>query len=81
MNRASPRPVFEIAAEIAREWPSPSPGAAPYIEYMIGLRDGLPWEDSPESVIAYFLSNSSSWEGPVAARIKAELESIINAEA
>lgn len=51
-------------------------GAEPYITAMMGLSsiDGRYGEDDGHSIVAYFLSNASSWRGDVARLVKAELK-------
>lgn len=71
-----PRPLSAIAREIARTWRTPYFGAVPYIRamhFLSGRGDsyGL---DSAESIVLYFLSNATTWRGPDARRIKAELK-------
>lgn len=73
------RPIHEIASEIKRLWKPPYFGAVPYLDAMLCLNNisdnyGV---DSGTSVVAYFLSNASSWRGPDARRIKAELKSLL----
>jgi len=73
------RLIFQIASEIQRTWPKPSPSAAPYLHAMFGLAhitDSY-GADSARSVIAYFLSNASGWRGEDARRIKAELKDLL----
>jgi hypothetical protein len=73
------RPLFEIAAEIILDWPSPYFGAAPYLEAMTCLDSiedyyGL---DSGRSIVLYFLSNAHTWRGATARRVKAELNNLV----
>lgn len=72
------RDLCEIAWEILRDWKNVYYGAVPYLDAMGALRDiresyGC---DSARSIVAYFLSNASSWRGPVAKRVKAELKAL-----
>ena len=74
-----PRPLFQIAADIYKNWPRASIYALPYIHAMRHLntvRDSY-GADSAQSVILYFLSNATNWRGEEARRIKAELKSIL----
>jgi hypothetical protein len=69
------RSLNSIAAEIESDWVKVSFHARPYLEAMKSLDSiddpyGL---DSAESVVLYFLSNASHWQGATARRIKAEL--------
>lgn len=73
------RELREIAREIDLEWRHPYFGAVPYIVAMRQLTtiDSSYFEDDAKSVVLYFLSNAKTWRGPVAARVKAELKSLI----
>lgn len=73
-------PLHEIARHISRDWGAQGKGvnfaAKPYLDAMGGMEShkenyGL---DSGKSVLAYFLSNASSYRGPKAKAIKAELK-------
>lgn len=75
------RPLFEIAAEIRNDWQKISPYAQPYLEAMHTLnsmQDNY-IADSARSVVAYFLSNASSWRGETARRVKKELNAMLKA--
>jgi hypothetical protein len=66
----------EIARLIARDWRNVYFGAKPYLQAMMSLRSvrddyGL---DSGRSIVMYFLSNASSWRGPLAKEVKKELK-------
>lgn len=75
-----PRPIYQIAQEIQQDWGSKVNFAAkPYLDAMYSLnkieeRYGM---DSGRSIVAYFLSNASTWRGPVAKRIKSELKKML----
>jgi hypothetical protein len=73
------RPLYDIAAEIARAWPKPYFGAVPYINAMRGLDsiEGQYGYDSARSIVTYFLANAQTWRGDDARRIKAELKSML----
>ena len=74
-----PRPIHEIAAEIAREWRPVYFGAVPYLQAMRSLgtiADSYGYDDG-RSVVLYFLSNARTWKGESARRIKAELNAIL----
>jgi hypothetical protein len=74
------RPLYAIAAEIRRDWGAKVNFAArPYLDAMRSLeavtdRYGM---DSGRSIVAYFLSNASTWRGDTAKRVKAELKAMI----
>ena len=71
----SKMPLNQIASKIQRDWKNVDYTAKPYLSAMYSLDDisddyGM---DSGSSIVAYFLSNATSWRGPVAKEIKAEL--------
>lgn len=73
---ATPRPLYQIANEIRKDWKKPYFGAVPYLEAMSSLtsiNDNYIM-DSGKSIVLYFLSNASTWKGETAKRIKAELK-------
>lgn len=72
------RPIYEIAAEIRKDWKNISPYAAPYLEAMFTLYDinDNYFLDSGRSIVSYFLANAGSWRGETAKRIKAELRAM-----
>lgn len=75
------RPVHEIAREIRKDWSATAKngiyfGAKPYLDAMstmtsIGDNYGM---DKGTSIVAYFLSNASTWRGETAKRVKLELK-------
>jgi len=78
------RPLGIIAREIRNDWGSQGKGvyfgAKPYLDAMSQLSDikdryGM---DGAKSIVAYFLSNASTWKGEKAKAIKAELKKIMN---
>jgi hypothetical protein len=73
------RAISEIANEIQQDWKNVNYGAKPYLDAMKELTsvDDNFYEDSAESVIAYFLGNARSWKGETAKRIKLELNNLI----
>jgi len=83
MEEAAPapekRPLYTIAREIRRDWGNVNYAAKPYLEAMSSLDsiDDNYGYDSGRSVVAYFLSNASSWKGPKAKEIKLELKSLL----
>ena len=73
------RPLYVIACEISLKWTKPYFGAVPYLDamgtlYKISDDYGL---DSGQSIVAYFLSNATTWRGEDARRIKSELNSML----
>lgn len=71
-----------IALEIRSLWPKPYFGAKPYIDAMTKLDTTGPNQryvfESAGEVVQYFLANASTFRGPDAKRIKAELKSMLN---
>ena len=75
MNRS----IATIAREIRADWKKVNYAAAPYLDAMASL-DSVSDDygyDSGKSIVLYFLSNASSWRGPVARSIKAELKEMV----
>jgi hypothetical protein len=73
------RPLYQIAVEISKDWAKVNYAAEPYLQAMYSLHsiNDNYYLDSGKSVVAYFLSNASSWRGEVAKRIKAELKAML----
>lgn len=69
------RPLSTIARQIASAWPAPYFGAQPYIAAMTHLESihDHYGADGARSIVLYFLANASSWRGPIAREVKAEL--------
>lgn len=69
------RPIYEIAAEIRKNWARVYFGAVPYLEAMesLGTMEDSYGCDSARGIVTYFLANASGWRGDVARRVKAEL--------
>ena len=71
------RPLYQIASDIRKDWGNKVNFAAkPYLDAMSSLTDitdsyGM---DNAKSIVAYFLSNASTWRGDKAKEIKAELK-------
>lgn len=65
----------EIAGHISDDWKPVNYAAKPYLEALFSIDNsghyGLdPWQN----IVAYFLSNASSWRGDVAREVKKELK-------
>jgi len=75
-----PRKIYEIAAEIRRDWKNVHYAATPYLNAMGELDDidEMYMNDSASSVVAYFLSNASTWRGDTARKVKKELNDMLN---
>lgn len=73
------RSLSDIALDIERNWSNVNYAARPYLEAMFSLNDINDYYmyDSGRSIVLYFLANASSWRGPVAKSIKAELKSML----
>jgi hypothetical protein len=73
------RPLHDIAQEIYMDWKSVNYAAKPYLEAMSDLNsiNDMYMQDSARSIVAYFLSNASSWKGETAKKIKTELKAMI----
>lgn len=72
------RPLHEIADEIRRDWTRPYFGAVPYLEalrHLGSINDSYGYDDA-RSIVAYFLSNATTWRGETARRVKAELRAL-----
>ena len=73
------RRICDIAREIKSDWKKPYFGAVPYLDAMLSLNsvgDNY-YLDSGDSMVRYFLANSSMWRGDVAKRVKAELKDML----
>ena len=70
------RPIYEIAADIERNWAKVNYAARPYLDAMKSINDinDMYYADTAKSVVLYFLSNARSFTGEDAKRIKAELK-------
>ena len=74
-----PRNLSTIAREIRADWKHVYFGAVPYLGALgalNGIRDNY-GADSAHSIVLYFLANASTWRGPVAKRVKAELRTLV----
>jgi len=73
------RSIAAIAREIRADWRPVNFAAAPYLDAMADL-DAITDDygaDTGVMIVAYFLSNASSWRGETARRVKAELKSAL----
>jgi len=78
-TRPAPRALHVIAREIQREWTNIYFGARPYLEAMgqLGSIEESYGYDPARHIVNYFLSNATHWRGPVARRIKLELNTML----
>lgn len=77
-RKTASRSLREIAAEIRADWKNVYFGAEPYLDAMSSLdsiNDSY-GQDSASSIVAYFLSNATSWRGETARRVKKELKEL-----
>lgn len=75
----SNRPIYQIASEIAKDWKAVNPHALPYLEAMHCLTNPTDsyGYDNGKSMVIYFLSNASTYRGPKAKELKAELKQMV----
>ena len=68
--------ISDIAFLISQDWRNVKYTAKPYLEamYSLGSVNDTYIMDSGKSIVARFLSNSSSWRGDIANAVKAELK-------
>ncbi len=73
------RALHEIATDIVLHWAKVNYAAVPYLGAMSTLIDiDQPYGyDSGKSIVAYFLSNATTWRGDDARRIKKELKAML----
>lgn len=73
------RPLYEIARAIRKDWKAPYFGAVPYLEAMGQLHsiDDSYGLDDARGIVAYFLSNATTWRGDTARSVKAELKALL----
>jgi len=67
--------LTEIAQAINKDWAKVNFAAQPYLDAMSTLQsvNDMYYQDSGQSIVAYFLSNATSWRGEVAREVKKEL--------
>jgi|LakMenEpi03Aug12_release.lakeMendotaPanAssembly.Ray.scaffolds.fasta_scaffold2828475_1 hypothetical protein len=78
-TQKEPRHIYDIAADIMKEWKNPYFAAHPYLMAMLTLRDkdDRLFSDSATSIVTYFLSNASTFRGGNAKALKQELKDAI----
>lgn len=72
----SQKSLSDLAFMIYQDWKPVNYAAKPYLEAMSSMnsiRDRY-YQDPGFQIVGYFLSNASSWRGPVAKAVKAELK-------
>lgn len=70
--------LAQLATEVYKIWPKIHFGAKPYLEAMQTMSEKDPYKarylfDTGASIVNYFLANASTFRGPEAKAIKAEL--------
>ncbi len=73
------RSIREIARDVRADWAKVNYAAEPYLAAMASL-EGVGdtyGADDARGIVLYFLSNATSWRGPVARAIKAELKGMM----
>jgi len=81
MTSDQTRTLTEIADDIIRSWGYDriNPHARPYVDAMAALdkiTDGY-LNDQGEDIVRRFLINATTWRGPDARRVKAELRDML----
>lgn len=73
------RSIKDIAKEIKQVWVKPNYAAVPYLDAMLQVEkpDDMFYADKASHIVAYFLSNASTFRGDDAKRLKAELKKVI----
>lgn len=73
------RSLTVIAQDMYRHWSPVNYAARPYLSAMLSMRcpQEMYYLDSGRSVVEYFLFNASTFRGPEARRIKAELRTLL----
>ena len=73
------RLLSTIARDIYKDWKTVNFAAVPYLHAMSSLetmKDKYGADDA-RSIVSYFLSNASTWRGPVAKEMKLELKNML----
>ena len=74
-----PERICDIAKLIGKDWKNVYFGAVPYLEAMYSMEKITDkyYYDSGESIVAYFLSNATSWKGETARAVKKKLNNML----
>ena len=75
----APRALSVIAAEIKKDWATPTFTAGTYLHSMHFMNDVEERNSGQDgcTIVRGFLKNASLWKGPVARRVKRELKELI----
>ena len=82
MAKSAARSLSDIARDIRRDWKNVNYGAVPYLDAMRDL-DSINDKygaDDARMIVAYFLSNATTWRGETAKAIKAELKAMMSSK-
>jgi hypothetical protein len=73
------RRISDVARDIYAAWPKVNYAAAPYLKAMRDLEtmSDMDMHDSAKDIVIRFLANASSFRGPKAKELKAELKTMI----
>lgn len=74
-----PRPIYEIANDVRKNWPKVPEQAEAYLGPMASLTNitDTYGADDARYVLTYFLGNATGWRGAEARRIKAEIKELL----
>jgi len=72
------RTLAEIARDIRNDWQNVNYAAKPYLEAMSEMKTVNDYYmfESAYSIVLRFLSNSATWKGETARRVKTELKAL-----
>ena len=68
--------LAQLASIIKQDWKKPYFGAVPYLNALSQLNSiaDTYYAEEAKSIVLYFISNASTWRGPIAKAVKAELK-------
>jgi len=68
--------LAQLASIIKQDWKNPYFGALPYLNALSQLNSiaDTYYAEEAKSIVLYFISNASTWRGPIAKAVKAELK-------
>lgn len=80
LTRTAARPIYEIAADIRRNWKNVGFAAKPYLDAMMQLNsiNDMYYSDPADMIVRYFLGNTRGWTGERAKELKAELKAMLS---
>jgi len=77
-----PDEIFKIAKMVVEDWKNIPKSAMAYLDPMhivTTIKDPY-YQDNGEYLVRYFLSNATTWRGPVARAVKAKLNQLLKAK-